>query len=112
MRPIEQLPPLGQHIRRYRRQNRWTISGLAKAIGMSKSYLFELENGTQINPTLRTMEMIASATNTNLSDIANLAAEWPSWLREMGDLDPTLWCNRCGAKLRAECECGPIPDNE
>ncbi len=28
------------------------------------------------------------------------------------DHDPTPWCNGCGAKTRARCDCGPIADNE
>lgn len=45
MKPIESLPPLGQHIRQYRKANRWTLSAFAAEHGMSKAYLWELENG-------------------------------------------------------------------
>ena len=26
--------------------------------------------------------------------------------------DPTPWCNACGARTKARCDCGPIADNE
>jgi hypothetical protein len=29
----------------------------------------------------------------------------------MGDIDPTLWCNGCGARTQADCDCGPIAEN-
>jgi transcriptional regulator with XRE-family HTH domain len=77
MKPIEQLPPLGQHIRKYRKANRWTLSAFAAEHGMSKAYLWELENGTRSNPSLYSMMMIAAATETTLERVANLAeAGW------------------------------------
>jgi hypothetical protein len=30
----------------------------------------------------------------------------------MPDVDPTPWCNQCGARKQAQCKCGPIADNE
>ena len=74
MKPIETLPPLGQHIRRYRKANRWTLSLFATTFGLSKSYLWELENGTLTNPTLEVMVKVAKATDTTLARIATLAA--------------------------------------
>jgi hypothetical protein len=28
------------------------------------------------------------------------------------DEDPTPWCSGCGAMKRADCDCGPIAENE
>jgi hypothetical protein len=28
------------------------------------------------------------------------------------DTDPTPWCNGCGAMKQANCDCGPIAENE
>lgn len=28
------------------------------------------------------------------------------------DDDPTRWCNACGARVKAQCKCPPIADNE
>ena len=74
MKPLEQLPPLGQHIRAYRKANRWTLSAFAAEHGMSKAYLWELENGARINPSLDAMVKVAKATETTLARIATLAA--------------------------------------
>lgn len=74
MKPIETLPPLGQHIRRYRKENRWSLSLFAATFGLSKSYLWELENGTLTNPTLEVMVKVAKATDTTLARVATLAA--------------------------------------
>ena len=74
MKAIEALPPLGQHIRRYRKANRWTLSAFAAAHGMSKAYLWELENGVRNNPSLDTMVKVAKATETTLARVATLAA--------------------------------------
>jgi len=74
MKPIETLPPLGQHIRKYRKANRWTLSAFAAEHGMSKAYLWELENGVRNNPSLDAMVKVAKATETTLARVATLAA--------------------------------------
>ena len=74
MKPIDQLPPLGQHIRKYRKANRWTLSAFAAEHQLSKSYLWELENGSLTNPTLEVMVKVAKATGTTLARVATLAA--------------------------------------
>lgn len=74
MKPIETLPPLGQHIRKYRKANRWTLSAFAAEHGMSKAYLWELENGVRNNPSLDAMIKVAKATETTLARVATLAA--------------------------------------
>lgn len=74
MKPIGSLPPLGQHIRQYRKANRWTLSAFAAEHGMSKAYLWELENGVRNNPSLDAMIKISKATETTLARVATLAA--------------------------------------
>ena len=74
MKPLESLPPLGQHIRKYRKANRWTLSAFARQHGISKAYLWELESGSLTNPTLEIMMKIAAATETTLARVATLAA--------------------------------------
>lgn len=74
MKPVEKLPPLGQHLRMYRKANRWTLSAFAAEHGMSKAYLWELENGVGNNPSLSAMMTLAKATETTLARIATLAA--------------------------------------
>ena len=74
MKPLDQLPPLGQHIRAYRKANRWTLSTFAAEHGMSKAYLWELENGVRNNPSLDALVKLAKATGTTLARVATLAA--------------------------------------
>ena len=74
MKPIDQLPPLGQHIRAYRKANRWTLSAFAAEHQLSKSYLWELENGSLRNPTLEVLVKVAKATGTTLAKVTKLAA--------------------------------------
>lgn len=74
MKPLDELPPLGQHVRKYRKANRWSLSAFADKHGMSKSYLWELENGSLMNPTLEVLMKIAAGTETTLARVATLAA--------------------------------------
>ena len=89
MKPIDQLPPLGQHIRAYRKANRWTLSAFAAEHALSKSYLWELENGTLTNPTLEVMVKVAKATGTTLARVATLAAAGMSGMRSNDELSRT-----------------------
>lgn len=31
---------------------------------------------------------------------------------ELEEEDPTPWCHVCGAKEKAQCDCGPIAEND
>ena len=72
---IEQLHPLGQHIRKFRKDNRYSLSQLAEVMGMSKVQLWEIETNPNPNPRLKTLMAIAKGTNAALSRIAILAAQ-------------------------------------
>jgi len=37
--------------------------------------------------------------------------EWWDSL-ENPNYDPTPWCSYCGAKRKADCDCGPIAEND
>lgn len=74
-KPLEQLHPLGQHIRKYRKDNRYSLSQLASLMGMSKVQLWEIETNPSPNPRLKTLMAIAKATNSALSRVAILAAK-------------------------------------
>lgn len=30
----------------------------------------------------------------------------------MDEYDPTPWCDKCGARCRCQCKCGPLADND
>lgn len=66
--------PFGQWLRQWRKENRWTISGFANEAGMSKSYMWELEQGIKFNPSLETLMAISKHTGTAFTKIALLAA--------------------------------------
>jgi transcriptional regulator with XRE-family HTH domain len=66
--------PFGQWLRQWRKDNRWTISGFAGLIGMSKSYVWELEHGVTFNPSLETLMAISKHTGTAFTKVALLAA--------------------------------------
>lgn len=52
--------PLGEKIRKLRRERKMSLEALASAAGMSKSYLWELENNDDANPTLEKLASIAT----------------------------------------------------
>lgn len=41
---------------------------------------------------------------------ATIAAAWLAIVERYED--PTLWCNACGARRQAQCDCPPIAENE
>lgn len=88
MKPLDQLPPLGQHIRAYRKANRWTLSAFAAEHGMSKAYLWELENGARNNPSLDALVKLAKATETTLARVATLAAAGLPDMRSNAGIEP------------------------
>jgi len=71
---LESLSPLGQHIRQYRRANRYTLQQLGDVAGISKAQLWELETAPSPNPRLSTLVAVARATSTTLARVATLAA--------------------------------------
>lgn len=64
----------GFWLRGWRKENRWSITAFAKLIGMSKSYIWELETGKEFNPSLSTLMKISAATGTAFTRVAVLAA--------------------------------------
>ena len=69
-----QLGPFGQWLREWRKANRWSISAFAGQVGMSKSYLWELEQGRDFNPSLETLMTISRETGVAFTRVALLAA--------------------------------------
>lgn len=67
--------PLGDHTRKFREAERYSIAELAKLAGISKPQLWELEQGRATNPRLSTLVGLARATRTTLARIATLAAQ-------------------------------------
>ncbi len=52
--------PLGEKIRKLRRERKMSLEALAVAAEMSKSYLWELENNDDANPTMDKLTRLAA----------------------------------------------------
>lgn len=50
---------LGEKLRTLRKGKKLTLDGLAEAVGISKSYLWELENRTQAKPSAEILDKLA-----------------------------------------------------
>jgi hypothetical protein len=44
------------------------------------------------------------------TELRDLYRAWRQQADE--DYDPTPWCSGCGAMKRAQCDCGPIAEND
>ena len=56
-------------IKNIRLKQNITIYKLSKITGISRAYLIQLENNKKINPSLRTMYLIAQALNVKVDDL-------------------------------------------
>jgi transcriptional regulator with XRE-family HTH domain len=74
IRAPETFSPLGQHIRAYRKANRYSLQQLGDEMGISKAQLWAIESDPNPNPRLNTLIAVAKATKTTLARIATLAA--------------------------------------
>ena len=68
---LNQIVPVnGQRLRGYRRQNNWTQMELAKASGMSRSYIADLENGRK-QPRYLVADELAEALGVEVDDLVS-----------------------------------------
>ena len=65
---------LSQHLKDYRKENKLTQVNFAKKIGISRSYLADMETGTKI-ANIKTLNKIALATDISLSYWADITIE-------------------------------------
>ncbi len=63
--------PLGEKIRKLRKEQKLSMEALAAAADMSKSYLWELENSDDANPTMDKLASIAAVLNTTPEFLAH-----------------------------------------
>ena len=56
--------PLGERVRDLRRKRGLTLEALAKKVGSSKSYMWEIENKGVTRPSAEKLSLIASALDT------------------------------------------------
>lgn len=87
--------PLGDKIRKLRKDKSMSLDALAEAADMSKSYLWELENRDTANPTMDKVAKIATVlgvtpeflTNDEQSDVTNTVAD-KAFFRKYEKLPP------------------------
>ena len=58
---------IGTRIKKFRKKSALTIKGLSDKVGVSQSYISQLEND-KVNPSLGTLKKIANALNINMID--------------------------------------------
>jgi transcriptional regulator with XRE-family HTH domain len=86
---------LGRNVRRLRKELNLSISSLARAAGISKATLLNIEAG-DANPTVETLHLLAVALDASL---ANLVTDEPLPLT-VQRLSAAKWVDRGGARLR------------
>jgi transcriptional regulator with XRE-family HTH domain len=59
----------GKNIKKYRTDAGFTLEQLARAAGITKGYLWQLEEGTTSNPTLQTLQGIAKALDKTIAQL-------------------------------------------
>lgn len=56
-------------VKRIRNQKKITIYGLSKLTGLSRTYIRNIENNKNTNPTLNSLFLIANALEVNIKDL-------------------------------------------
>jgi transcriptional regulator with XRE-family HTH domain len=82
----------GKYISHFRKSQGYTLSQFADRVGISKSYLSNIERELKQNPSIQVMERIAVALNIDLNDLLNnetnevkaqyLEKEWIDFMNE------------------------------
>lgn len=66
------MAAFSEKMKRYRQSAKLSLDDVAKASGMTKSHIWELEQGRSRNPTVRTVWSIAAALGTSPADMLGL----------------------------------------
>lgn len=85
---------VGGRVRALRQERQMTLPGLAEAAGLSKGLLSKMENSSDANPSLATLQKIAEALDVTLADLLDrdkvtarrlIPDAPPSWLKPLID---------------------------
>ena len=60
----------GDHLRKLRQAQSFSLDDLASATGISRAYLWKLERKPNVNPSLDCLQKLASALGTTVGDLA------------------------------------------
>lgn len=86
---------LGDKLKTYRAKKGLTLDALAAAAGMSKSYLWELENRESLHPSAEKLQAIATVLGVDIAFFVDDSAKHPkqehlddAFFRDYSSLDP------------------------
>lgn len=68
---------LGEKLRTLRKGKKLTLDGLAETVGISKSYLWELENRTQAKPSAEILDKLAGELGVPIGYLLDESAALP-----------------------------------
>jgi len=63
------MAAFAEKMHRYRKQAKLSLQDVADAAGMTKSHIWEMEQGRSVNPTVRAVWSIAAALGTSPADM-------------------------------------------
>jgi len=63
------MAAFAEKMRLYRKQAKLSLQDVADAAGMTKSHIWEMEQGSSVNPTVRAVWSIAAALGTSPADM-------------------------------------------
>lgn len=66
---------LADNLRRLRKEKGWSQERLAQQAGVTLSSLSKIESGANDNPTIKTLQSLASALGVTLDDLAGSSPE-------------------------------------
>lgn len=67
--PLETDVGLGERIRLRREERQWSVAALARAAGVSRNYVAELERGQSTHPSAPVLQRLADALGTSVADL-------------------------------------------
>lgn len=72
---------IGKRAKDLRKARKLTLQDVADSAGLAKSYVWEIENGKQINPSISTLISLTKALGTSLDSLVGLDAYMAPQLR-------------------------------
>lgn len=84
---------LGEKLRTLRKGKKLTLDGLAETVGISKSYLWELENRTQAKPSAEILDKLAGELGVPIGYLLDESAALPGriiWTRRFSGTTRSL----------------------
>jgi|TARA_Y100000296_G_scaffold41930_1_gene48332 transcriptional regulator with XRE-family HTH domain len=107
---------MGLRIKDRRKAMKLSLDALAARSGLSKSYIWEIENGKNKNPTIRTAFTLARALGWSLSEIVGLwehgSLLHPEAMRIATEIDVLLRPAQAIEARSGETACGLDPKEE